>query len=369
MDKKKIKTSRKKKAFTMEDLLSQHKKKIIAYNVGDRIEAEVVGIDSKSVFLEIGGKTQGIVVGDAFIDARSFIKHLKVGDRVRGRILITETPEGYSVVSLRNASKDYFWNKLEKKRRENETIRVVAKSTNSSGIVVDVFGLTGFIPLTHVGHKLIKKLTNIAGDSIKVKILDLDRRSNRIILSEKFVSEEEKIDEQKRAMDKIKSGEVLTGDVSTVSNFGIFVKINIKLGKKEVPVEGLVHISEMSWEKVDAPSSLYKVGDKVKVIVIGKDEGRLSLSIKQMKNDPWENIDKKYKKDMKVKGKVVKQSGFGVFVELEPGIEGLVHITKIPPGKKLKKGDSVNVYIEDIDKKTKKISLGLVLTQKPIGYK
>ena len=369
MDKKKRKTSRKKKAFTMEDLLSQHKKKTVAYNVGDRVEAKVVAIDSKSVLLDIGGKTQGIVVGDAFIDARSFIKHLKVGDRVKGRILITETPEGYSVVSLRNASKDYFWNELEEKRRKSEVITVIAKGTNSSGIVVDIFGLTGFIPLTHVGHKLIKKLANISGDSIKVKILDLDRRSNRVILSEKFVSEEEKIDEQKRAMSKIKMGEVLTGEVSTVSNFGIFVRINIKLGKKEVPVEGLVHISEMSWEKGKAPSNLYKVGDKVKVIVIGKDEGRLSLSIKQMKHDPWESIDKKYKKDMKVEGKVVKLSDFGVFVELEPGIEGLIHITKIPPGKKLKKGDTVNIYIEDIDKKAKKISLGLVLTQKPVGYK
>jgi len=369
VDKKKTKTSKKKSNLTMEDLLSQYKKKTIAYNVGDRIEAKVVGIDSKSVFLDIGGKTQGVVVGDAFIDARSFIKHLKVGDKVKGRILITETPEGYSVVSLRNASKDYFWNKLEEKRRKNESITVIAKSTNSSGIVVDVFGLIGFIPLTHVGYKLIKKLANIIGNSIKVKILDLDRRSNRIILSEKFVSEEEKIDEQKRAMAKMREGEILSGEVSTVSNFGIFIKIDVKLGKKDIPVEGLVHISEMSWEKVDSPSNLYKVGDKVKVVVIGKDEGRLSLSIKQMKHDPWESIDEKYKKDMKVEGKVIKQSDFGVFVELELGIEGLIHITKIPPGKKLKKGDSVNVYIEDIDKKAKKISLGLVLTQKPVGYK
>lgn len=367
--KKRIKTSSKKRGLTMEDLLSKRKEKIVAYNVGDRVAAEVVEIDPKFILLDIGGKTQGIVVGDAFADAKGFIKHLKVGDRVRGKVLITETSEGYSVISLRNASKDYFWDKLDQVNRKNEALTVIVKGTNSSGIIVDVFGLTGFIPLTHVGSNLMERLANIVGEPLKVKILDLDRSSNRIVLSEKFVSEEKKVDEQRKALKKIKEGKILTGEVSTVSNFGIFVKVDVKLGGKDVPVEGLVHISEMSWEKVDTPSSLYKVGDRVKVVVIGKDEGRLSFSIKQMKHDPWESVDKKYKKDMKIKGKVIKQSDFGVFVELESGIEGLVHITKIPPGKRLRKGDNVDVYVEDVDKKNKKISLGLVLTQKPVGYK
>jgi small subunit ribosomal protein S1 len=134
-------------------------------------------------------------------------------------------------------------------------------------------------------------------------------------------------------------------------------------------LEGLVHISELSWDKIGKPEEIVSVGDNVKVKVIGKKNGKLALSIKQTQKDPWEEAEKRYPKDKKVEGKVVRVSDFGMFVSLEPGVEGLVHITKIPPTKKFEVGDDVNVVIEEIDSKAKKLSLGLVLTAKPVGYK
>ena len=136
-----------------------------------------------------------------------------------------------------------------------------------------------------------------------------------------------------------------------------------------MPIEGLVHVSEFSWGKIEKPSDVVSEGKEVVVKVIDIADGKLSLSFKQAQKDPWEEVEKKYKKEAKVKGKVIRRSDFGIFVELEPGVEGLIHMTKIPPGEKFEEGQEVNVYLEEIDGKKRKISLGLILTRKPIGYK
>ena len=173
-------------------------------------------------------------------------------------------------------------------------------------------------------------------------------------------------------MKNVKEGEIFDGVVSTVYDFGCFVKIEVPVSKKnkgKVPLEGLVHVSELAWEKVADPNDVVKEGDKVKVKVVGKKNEKLAFSMKQTGKDPWDSAVERYEKDAKVKGKVMKLTDFGVFVQLEPGLEGLVHMTKIPPGKKLGRGDEVQVYVEDVDRENKRISLGLVLTEKPVGYK
>ena len=194
-----------------------------------------------------------------------------------------------------------------------------------------------------------------------------------MVLSEKEVSEAEEIGMQRDAMKEISDGQEFEGEVMTIYDFGAFIKIDAPIGKgkksKTVPLEGLVHISELSFAKVDKPEDVVKVGDKVKVKVIGKRNNKLALSIKQMKDDPWMDVNKKYAKDKKVEGKVVKVSDFGVFVSLEPGIEGLIHITKIPPTHKINVGDEAKCIIEEVNVKDKRIALGLVLTSVPMGYK
>ena len=173
----------------------------------------------------------------------------------------------------------------------------------------------------------------------------------------------------KKAMEEVKEGEVYEGIVTTVASFGAFVKIEVPVKKEKAYIEGLVHVSELSYSKVNLPSDVIKEGDKVKVRVLAAHEGKLALSIKHAGRDPWSEVEDKFKPEAKVTGKVVRISDFGVFVELEPGVEGLIHITKIPPTHKLTLGQEVKCNIEEVNVKDKRIALGLVLTTAPVGYK
>ncbi len=365
------KTSNKTSGITMADLLAKASQKPHSFKKGDKVEGKVLEITSKALILDIGGKSEGIVAEKAFLEARNFIRQLKVGDKVAGEVIVSETPEGYTVISLRNSAKDFIWSKLEEALKSDEEISVEVKGANQSGVIVDTFGLSGFVPKTHLGKALSKNPNSLIGKRIKVKIVAIDKEGGRLVLSEKAVSEKEKIEAEKEALKALKVGEIYEGEVTTVTDFGVFVRItpNTKSKKEKVSLEGLVHISELSWDKVGKPSDLFREGDKIKVKVLEVYGGKLSLSVKQAQEDPWQNVSKKYQKEERVKGKVVMVSDFGVFVALEPGVEGLIHITKIPPATNLRSGDEVSCVIEEVNPEEKRISLGLVLTSKPLGYK
>ncbi len=350
---------------TMEELMNMYGGVFKHFNVKDKVMAKVTYIDNKKVLLDIGGKTEGLVTEKAYKLAEDYIKTLKPGDMVEGVVLVSETRDGYTVLSLKQAAQKLAWDKIEKIFESGTPIKVEAKAVNQSGVIVEIDGITGFIPTSQLGREVSKKPEDLVGHKFEAKIIDFDKEQNKIVLSEKEVSQAEEIGKFRDALKDIKEGTEFDGVVTTVYDFGAFVKI---LSDK-VPLEGLVHISELSWDKVQNASDVIKVGDKVKVKVIGKKNEKLALSIKQTLNDPWTGADKKYPKDTKVEGKVVRISDFGMFVSLEPGVEGLVHITKIPPTQKYEVGDDVNVTVEEIDPKAKKLSLGLVLTSKPIGYK
>lgn len=367
------------KPSTMEDLLKKYGEDSMSYKPGDMVEGTVIEINPDNVIVDVAGKNEGIVTEKAFAEAKDFIKTLKVGDKITARVLITETPEGYTVLSFRKAMYDAAWIKIEKALKEQIPLPVYGKSVKSAGVIVDIEGMSGFIPNSQLGEDATENPESLVGEYFKAVIIDADRDNQKIILSERAVSDKESIEEQRNAMNKLRVGELYEGVVTTIADFGCFVSISVKLNEKEVDkgakkgktisVEGLVHISELSWDKVRKVSDVVSEGDKVYTRVIGISDNKLALSIKQAQEDPWDKASKKYKKDEKVKGSVRKLSDFGVFVRLEPGIEGLIHLTKIPPDMKIKVGDEVNVYIEEIDTKNKKISLGLVLTVKPVGYK
>ena len=355
---------------TMEELLAQADTPIKSVTRGQKVKGKILEITKKNVSIDIGGKSEGLVAEKAFQEAKSFVKKLKVGDEIEATVLIPETPDGFTILSLRAASQDAAWKKVEKAQKKGEKLSVLGSRVNPAGITVEVAGIMGFIPRSLLGKEAVKSTQELVGKRFDAVPIEVDRASNKVVLSESAVSEAENIKLVKDALDKVKEGEVFNGSVTKLYAFGAFVRIKIPVNKKEeTPVEGLVHISELSWEKVKDTGSVVSEGDKVKVKVIGKEGGKLALSMKQAQKDPWDSADKKYKKDKKVKGKVVKTSDFGVFVQLEPGVEGLIHVTKIPPGTKLEEGKDVNVFIEDIDTKARKMSLGLVLTTKPVGYK
>lgn len=353
---------------TMAELLAQAGGKIHGFVTGQKVKGKIIAKTAKSLILDIGGKSEGVVTEKAFQEAYDLIKTLKIGDEVTVTVLIPETRDGTVLLSLRQAAQDASWEALEASKKKGTPVAVFGKGANASGVTVEVENVLGFIPGSQLGHSAAKNPEELIGKYFKAVVIEVDKLQNKVVLSEKAVSEAADIKKTKDLIAKVKEGEIYDGEVTTVANFGCFVKLH--LGKADGAfVEGLVHISELSWSKVGATSDVVKEGDKVKVKVLGARDGKLSLSIKQALVDPWEGADKKYKKENQVKGKVTRVSDFGIFVQVEPGIEGLVHITQIPPGKRFNEGDEVECYVQEIDTKNKKMSLGLVLTSKPIGYK
>jgi 4-hydroxy-3-methylbut-2-enyl diphosphate reductase len=354
---------------TMEELLSAYGGKFSGLSVGSKVKGVVTEKSSGRLVVDIGAKSEGLVAERAYKEAEDYIKTLSVGDEIEGTVLVSETPDGYTILSLRRSAENATWKKLEAAKNNLTPLEVEIIGTASSGFTVTFNGLNGFIPASQLGRDISKNPQSLIGKKVHAAVIDFDRESNKIVLSEKEISEKDELEKVRGVMKDLKEGDVFDGIVTTIYDFGCFVKIEIPKGKENIPVEGLVHVSELEWNKVDSPAEVVSEGEKVKVKLIGRRNGKLAFSIKQTQVDPWQEISEKYKKDEKAKGKVVKVSDFGVFVSLEPGVEGLVHITKIPPDKKLHVGDEVNVYIEDIDKEGKKLSLGLILTEKPVGYK
>ena len=215
-------------------------------------------------------------------------------------------------------------------------------------------------------------MDGLVGKTIKVVVMEADRETNRLIVSEKAVTEADDADMRKKLWGLVKPGEVYDAEVAGVVPFGLFVKVpQVSEAGEAVWLEGLVHISEVSWEKVEDIKAEFKEGDKIKVKVIGMDEstGRLALTMKQLTDDPWKSMVKKFPVDAQVKGKVMRLAAYGAFVEIGKGLEGLVHISKIPPEMKIDAGDEVTCYIESVDSEHRKISLGLVVTGKQMMYK
>lgn len=353
----------------MAELLARAHSRVQQFTKGQRVEATVLSKSATSVIFDIGGKSEGIVKEKAYTDAKEFIETLKVGDKVLVTILVPETRDGITILGLIDAMRDESWKKIDELQKSGEPVPVLGKGVGSAGFVVELMGIEGFIPMSQMGAEVSKNAQSLVGKYFKAKIMEVNKLDKKIVLSEKEVSEAGDIALSKEAAKQIKEGEIYDGVVTTVASFGAFVKIEVPVKKEMAHIEGLVHVSEIAWSKTNLPSDVLSVGDKVKVKVLAARDGKLALSIKQAQKDPWGEVETKYKVDQKVSGRVVRVSDFGVFVELEPGVEGLIHITKIPPTHKINVGDEVKCTIEEVNKKDKRIALGLVLTSVPLGYK
>lgn len=354
---------------TMADLLARAKNKVQTFTKGQRITAKLLSKTASLLIFDIGGKSEGLVKEKGYTDAKEFIETLKAGDNVLVTILVPESRDGTIVLGLKDAMRDVSWTKLEEAKASGEAVPVFGKGVSTPGFVVDVMGIEGFIPTSQMGRVITGNAQNLVGKYFKAKVMEVDKVNKKVVLSEKEVSEAGDIALIKEALKNIKEGEIYEGVVTTVAPFGAFVKIEVPVKKEKAEVEGLVHVSELSFSRVNLPSDVIHEGDKVQVKVLAAHEGKLALSIKQAKKDPWEGVDAKYKSEDKVMGKVVRISDFGAFIELEPGVEGLIHITQIPPSLKLQTGSEVKCTVEEVNLKDKRIALGLVLTTAPIGYK
>lgn len=355
--------------LTMEELLIQTNYTLHTYKKGDKVTGKVISVSPGEVLIDVSGKSYAQIAQRELENIRDVINNLKIGDEITGTVISTENDMGYLVLSVKSLGYDKKWDLLDDKLKENKEVEVKGLELAKGGLLVEYNGLRGYIPASQLDPSYMADPRKLIGEKIKVKILELNKQNTRFVVSQKAVTQKDILSKQKDALEIFEVGGKYPAQVTGTAPFGIFVLVPAK--EKGIEIEGLVHISEIAWEKVDDPQKYVKTGDKIEVAVIGidKNANRLNLSIKQLTPDPWKDIDKKYKVEQQVSGIISRVSSFGAFMTIENGVAGLIHISKIPPGEEPKEGDKVDCVIESIDSLKRKISLSLIPKGKPVGYR
>lgn len=331
---------------------------MIELNVGDIVTGTVVKIEEKQVLVDINYKTEGIVP----ISELSSLHVEKPSDVVNEgeelKLLIIKVEDDDIVLSKKAVDAEKAWKELEEKLENDEVFETTVKEVVKGGLVVDV-GLRGFIPASLVETYYVEDFSDYVGKTLKVKIIDLDQEQNRIILSHRAVVEEEEQAKKEELLNTLEEGQVIEGTVQRITNFGAFVNLG--------GVDGLVHISQLAHEHVEKVSDVVSEGDtiEVEVLSVDKENERISLSRKNVLPGPWDNISEKVSDGDVLEGTVKRLVNFGAFVELFPGVEGLVHISQISnkhigtPSEVLEVGEKVNVKVLQVDEEEKRISLSI----------
>lgn len=359
---KKKETSQTTSINSMEELLK--KQSLIPPKKGQEIDAKIISLSKRQAFFDIGWKSYAVLGELETKELSLLLPYLKVGDTVKVRVVVEEAKEGCSVVSMRKFFGKGKWEILEEKHKKEEEIEVVCGDYGKGGVFVEFMGIRGVIPKIQLTEEFINNPEKLYGKKIKVKVLEVDNNKNRLVVSQKAVALGISYKDLKKEFDAVKVGEKYQAKVIGFSNFGVFCEVNKK-------IEGLIHISEISWQKVTNPQKYLRIGDVVETIVTEKNESnlKLNLSMKRLTPDPWENIDKKYPKDKEVEGEIIREEEYGFIVRMEPGVEGLIHISKIAERKDLQVGKKLPLFIEKIDPKNRRMSLIPVAHEKPVVYR
>jgi len=340
------------------DLLDKYQFNAKELTQGMLLKGKVIKVTSAHVLVDVGFKSEGIIPIEDFIDHQD-PKNLQPGDDVEAVLEKSNLREGYLILSKKKAIAIKALNNLEKAYQHNSWIvgKIMAKIKNGYNVNV---GIMAFLPDSHADVKVIKDSEKLIGNLYKFKVIKFDRKTENAVLSRKLYLQDERQKKKRRVFDQLSSGKKVKGRVKSLTNFGAFIDLG--------GIEGLLHISDISWGKINHPSEIFETGQEIEAIVLGFDEKeeKISLGYKQLGSDPWENIEGRYQAGQKVAGKVVSLTDFGAFVELEAGVEGLVHISDlswsrkpIHPKKILSPGEDVTVTILAINPGTKRISLGL----------
>ncbi|QSQ10123.1 30S ribosomal protein S1 [Koleobacter methoxysyntrophicus] len=337
-----------------QDLKEKYEETFVTLKPGEVITGTVVQVNENEVMVNVGYKSDGIIPlhelsAESFASPEEIVKN---GDKIDVYVLKIEDKEGNLILSKKRADIKKAWDEIENIYQNKDEIEAEVTEQVKGGLLANVKGLRGFIPASHVALHYVPDLGEYIGKKLKFKIIEVDKKKNRIILSHKIVMEEEQERKRKETWESIKEGQIIKGKVQRLTDFGAFVDVG--------GVDGLIHISELSWGVV-------KEGDEIEVKVLGVDRerGRISLGLKQILPDPWENIEEKYKIGTIITGKVVKLVNFGAFVEVEPGVEGLVHISQISrehiakPEDVLAVGQEIKAKILDITPEEHKMSLSI----------
>ena len=344
--------------LTMDDLLAGHE--VAVLKVGDVVEGMVSSVKKHEVWVDLGDRGIGVMfrreVGS---------NNLVEGEAVTVSVVDPELDEGYALLSMKRAAKDRGWSELQRVFEAGEIIEVQAYDANRGGLLVELEGIRGFLPVSQLSaehyprvsdadkDEILTKLGALTTQILKVRILDVSRKDNKLIFSEK---EAVRGDMQNR-LEKLTVGDVVEGVVTGVIDFGAFVNVD--------GIEGLVHISEISWERVEDPKKYVKAGDQIKAKIIAIDKDRLSLSLKQMSDDPWLTEVKAFKSGEVVEGKITRITPFGAFVQLSSSVEALVHVSEmsddesVDPEQLFKLNETKKFKVLEVDTENRKIALSL----------
>lgn len=342
-----------------DELLAKEGESIKQAVAGDTVDGVVLSVKKHEILIDLGAKGVGLVPRRE----ASYARNLEVGQEVTASVIDAEMEDGYVLLSLRKAVKDKGWDEIQAKLDAAEIVEVTPCDANRGGLLVEYEGIRGFLPVSQLSaehyprvgsadkDEILQRLNSLVGKSIKVRILDASKKDNKLIFSEKEAVK----DGLAARFAELSVGDTVKGMVTGVVDFGVFVNVD--------GIEGLVHISEISWERVNNPSDYVKVGDEIEAKIIAIDKERLSLSMKQLTEDPWLSEVEKLKKGDKVEGTVTRITPFGAFVQISPAVEALVHVSElgegndVDPEKVFTLNERKDFKVLDIDKEGRKISL------------
>ena len=342
--------------------------------IGEIVKGVVIDISRSEIRLDIDGLTTGIVRGREFYDESSEYSDIKVGDEVEATVIELENENGEMELSLRFAGHQKAWDNLASLRDAGEIVKATIVDANKGGLMVKVGKIPGFLPVSQLmpehyprvpggdKNKILDRLKSYVSKDFEVKIIDVNEAEDKLIVSEKAGWEEK----QKDVISSYKVGDTIEGKVTAVTDFGVFVEFG------DNKLEGLVHISELAWQRIDNPTDFVKVGDKIKAEIINVEGSKIFLSMKKLKSDPWTSVGDKYQVGQVVKGKILKVNPFGLFVELDPDIHGLAHVSELShkpitdPMEIAKPGEERDFKILSIEPKDHRLGLSIkALTEAP----
>ena len=351
--------------MSMQELLEAEDAAVKDVKRGSVVEGTVVRVDQDEVLVDVGLKSEGHIPGREVTDIEQELGRKPIiGDRILVYVVATETAEGHPLLSYRRAGTERFWRRAQDQVQTGEVVEARVLEVNRGGVVVD-FGNRAFVPISQlvsvqrVGEteeeqeQLVEQLKGLVGKRLKLKVIEADRKRNRLILSERQANRELRSQRRDTLLQELEPGQIRGGRVSNIANFGVFVDLG--------GADGLVHISELSWSRVKHPSEVVKPGQEVEVFVISVDREtkKIALSLRRAQEDPWMSIEERYPLNSVVTGEVIKQAQFGVFVKIEDGVEGLVHNSEIAPSDRrlLQEGKTLPFRVLSIDLDRRRLRL------------
>src|SRR3954449_2946528 len=337
---------------------------LIDFKDGDIVEGDVVRIDRDEVLVDIGYKSEGLIPSNELTIRKGADPHdvVELGQHLEALVMQKEDADGRLILSAKRAAFERAWNRIEEAYNDQRTVEGPVIEVVKGGLILDI-GLRGFLPASLVDIRRVRNLEAFLGQKLECKVIELNRSRNNVVLSRRAVLEEERKEVREQILGRLEPGQVVEGKISNIVDFGAFVDLE--------GIDGLIHISELSWSHVNHPSEILSVGEtvRVKVLDIDRDRQRISLGLKQTQEDPWRRVLDEYKPGDALQGKVTKVVAFGAFVEIVPGVEGLVHISELAehhvenPAEVVQPGESTWVRILEIDESRRRISLSIKRAQ------